>query len=58
MIVVQLGKNYKEEEILAIASDPDCTHLDYLENYDELESLSYLLQKQICESKYFSRIQQ
>ena len=56
--MVQLGKNYKEEEILAIASDPDCTHLDYLENYDELESLSYLLQKQICESKYFSRIQQ
>ena len=51
VIVVQLGTDYTEADLQAIASDPDCTHLIYLESYNDLRDLSYLLERQICESK-------
>ena len=50
VFAIGVGKELNMEELTAIASEPTCMHLILLDDFEEVESLSYTIQDRTCDA--------
>ena len=52
VFAVGVGKYLRSQELKAIASDPDCTHLSYLKNFNEFDAFVNQIETKVCDGRW------